>query len=181
MSPPDRDREDVSPRTRTQCRIDSHFAIGFFCGLRESELWRMQWKSVNLTDPQKHVFAPASVTKTKEPRTVPLSDNAIAWLEWFFANARQPDPDERLTERWTPNRLRAARKRVAAGKWVHNAKRHCFASYWLALHRNLQELVLLLGHTTPEMARRHYVGAATYTDAQAYFGIHPQLANTGAR
>ena len=35
--------------------------------------------------------------------------------------------------------------------------------------RNLNELVLLLGHTTPAMARRHYLGAATYADAQAYF------------
>ena len=155
------------------------FTIGFFCGLRESELWRMSWKSVNLTDPQKHVMVPAAITKTKEPRTVPLSENAVAWLEWFFANVRQPDPSERVMEPWTPNRYRAARTRCyravvgSDAKWVHNAKRHCFASYWLALHRNLNELVLLLGHTTPTMARRHYLGAATHADAQAYFQIRP--------
>ena len=48
-----------------------------------------------------------------------------------------------------------------------------FASYWLALHRNLNELVLLLGHTTPTMARRHYLGAATHADAVSYFEILP--------
>ena len=76
---------------------------------------------------------------------------------------------------WTPNKLRAAQNRAIGpdAKWVHNCKRHCFASYWLALHRNLNELVLLLGHTTSAMARRHYLGAATYTDAQAYFSIRP--------
>jgi integrase len=151
------------------------FAIGFFCGLREAELWRMSWKSVNLDDPHPHVMVPAAITKTKEPRTVPLSDNAIAWLEWFFTNVRRPDPDQRLMQGWTPTRLRNARTRAVGSeaKWTQNCKRHCFASYWLALHRNLQELVLLLGHTTSAMARRHYLGQASYTDAQAYFEIRP--------
>ena len=136
--------------------------LPFWTGLRESELDWLQWKSINLIDPQKHVMVPAAITKTKEPRTVPLSENAVAWLEWFFANVRQPDPNERVMEPWTPNRYRAARTRcyqavvASDAKWVHNAKRHCFASYWLALHRNLNELVLLLGHTSPAMARRHF-------------------------
>jgi len=146
--------------------------LGFFCGLREAEIWRIKLNCINLDDPHKHVMVPASITKTQEPRTVPLSENAVAWLEWYFANVRRADPDERVMERWTPSRLRAARKRVA-GHWVQNAKRHCFASYWLALHRNLNELVLLLGHTTPAMAKRHYLGAATHSDAQAYFQIVP--------
>jgi hypothetical protein len=61
-------------------------------------------------------MVPAAITKTKEPRTVPLSENAVAWLEWFFANVHQPDPSERLMEHWTPRRLHAARKRTAAGQ-----------------------------------------------------------------
>jgi integrase len=149
--------------------------VGFWAGLRSAEIDRLQFKSVVLDDPQPHVFVPAAITKSKEPRTVPLSENAIAWLQWFFTNVRQPQPEERLMQGWTPNKLRAAQNRAIGldAKWVHNCKRHCFASYWLALHRNLNELVLLLGHTTPAMARRHYLGAATYTDAQANFGIRP--------
>ena len=146
--------------------------LGFYCGLREAEIWRIKWSSVNLSDPQKHVMVLATITKTQEPRTVPLSENAVAWLEWYFANVRRPDPNERVMEHWSPSRFRAARKRTS-GQWVQNAKRHCFATYWLALHRNLNELVLLLGHTTPAMARRHYLGQATYADAQAYFQIRP--------
>jgi integrase len=143
--------------------------------LRSAEIDRLQFKSVVLDDPQPQVFVPAAITKSKEPRTVLLSENAIAWLQWFFTNVRQPQPEERLIQGWTPNKLRAAQNRAIGldAKWVHNCKRHCFASYWLALHRNLNELVLLLGHTTPAMARRHYLGAATYTDAQANFGIRP--------
>lgn len=152
------------------------FVTGFWSGLRSADIDRLQFKSIVLDDPHPHVMIPAAITKSREPRTVPLSENAIAWWQWFFTHVRQPQPEERLMHGWTPNRLRAAQSRAigADAKWVFNAKRHCFASYWLALHpNNLNELVLQLGHTTPAMARRHYLGAATYTDAQAYFAIRP--------
>ncbi len=71
------------------------YTIGFFCGLREAELWHMRISAIRLM--KIHVIVPAEFSKTKRKRLVPLSDNAIEWLQWHFTQVRGGTAPRRRT------------------------------------------------------------------------------------
>ena len=114
-------------------------------------------------------MVPAAISKTKQKRIIPLSDNAISWMQWYFqATQRQPNGDERLMSQWSLMKLRASRRanyEAAAGegaKWPQNCKRHAFASHFIAAHRNMTYSGLAMGHKSTEITFDHYVGAVTH-------------------
>ena len=156
------------------------YTIGFFCGLRESELWKIHYSNIIIGETEKYVLVPASISKTQKKRIVPLTENAISWMQWYFhATNRQPSGDERLMSNWYLNKLRAsqhANYEAAAGegaKWQQNCKRHAFASHFIAANRNMTELGLAMGHSTTELTFEQYVGAVTHEAGLAYFAIRP--------
>ena len=157
------------------------WTIGFFCGLRESELWKLTYSTIRISETEKYVIVPAEISKLKRKRIIPLSDNAIAWMQWYYQTTqRQPSGDELLMSKWYPNKLRASRKanyEAAAGegaKSQHNCKRRAFASHYIAAHRNMTDLALAMGHSTTELAFEHYVGAVSHEEGLAYFEIRPE-------
>ena len=120
------------------------YTIGFLCGLREAELWRLQYSNIVISESEKHVIVPAAISKVKKKRIIPLSDNAVSWMQWYFHHARKdilPEGDELPMSKWHPNKLcdhRQANYEAAAGegaKWPQNCKRHAFASHYAALLR----------------------------------------------
>jgi site-specific recombinase XerC len=154
------------------------WTIGFFCGLRESELWKLHYADIRISE--KYVIVPAAISKVKRKRIIPLSDNAIEWLQWYFQEAtRVASPDERLMSKWTPKRLKAHRQanyEAAAGegmKWQANCKRRAFASHHVAAYESYDKLALVMGHSTTEMTFEHYVGAVSHEEGLAYFDIRP--------
>jgi integrase len=72
------------------------------------------------------------------------------------------------------------RKRLAALKKVHkiptikHGARHSFASFWLAGHKDINQLCLFLGHDDPETTFRHYAKAATKREAEKFWSIMPK-------
>ena len=72
------------------------------------------------------------------------------------------------------------RKRVAALRTVHKIRtikhgaRHCFASYWLAKHGDINLLCRSLGHDDPQTTFKHYAKVATNRDAEKFWAITPQ-------
>ena len=156
------------------------WTIGFFCGLREAELWKLTYSNISITETEKYVIVPAAISKVKEKRIVPLSANAIAWLQWYFqATKRQPKGEERLMSKWYPNKLRASRQanyEAAAGdgaKWQHNCKRRAFASHHAAAYQNFNILARAMGHKTTELTFQRYAVAVTHEEGLAYFEIRP--------
>jgi site-specific recombinase XerD len=96
------------------------WTIGFFCGLRESELGKLTYSNIRISDTEKYVIVPAEISKVKRKRIIPLSDNAIAWMQWYSkATNRQPQGGERMMSKWRLNKLRASRQanyEAAAGE-----------------------------------------------------------------
>jgi len=157
------------------------WTIGFFCGLREAELWRLTYSNIIISETEKHVIVPAAISKVKRKRIIPLSDNAIAWMQWYFqaSGGTPPDGDERLMSKWSLNKLRVHRQanyEAAVGKgakWQQNCKRRAFASHYVAATQSLDKLALAMGHSTTELTFEHYVGAVSHEEGLAYFQILP--------
>jgi integrase len=74
-------------------------------------------------------------------------------------------------------RLAALREKQKIRTIKHGA-RHSFASYWLAIHGDIDKLCRFLGHDDPETTFRHYAKAATTREAKKFFAIQPKLAKS---
>jgi site-specific recombinase XerD len=154
------------------------YTIGFFAGVRESELWKLTYSSIRISE--KYVLVPAEISKVKRKRIIPLSDNAIAWLDWYSDKVqRTPNGNELLMSKWTVHKLPVHQQlnyEAAAGagaKWQQNAKRRAFASHFIAKEQSLDKLALAMGHSTTDLTFEHYVGAVSHEDGLAYFAIRP--------
>ena len=154
------------------------YTIGFFCGLRESELWKLRYSEIRIAE--KDVTVPAAFSKTKRKRLVPLSDNGIKWLQWYLERRGAVcEPETRLLHAFSAHKLRMsqlANFKAAAGQgvpWQQNCKRRAFASHFVAAYQSLDRLVMAMGHSSSEMSFEHYVGAVSQEAGLAYFRIHP--------
>jgi integrase len=155
------------------------YTIGFFCGLRESELWKLSYSEIRMAE--KHVIVPAEFSKTKRKRLVPLSENAIEWLQWYFERRGGGicEPETRLLHAFGPYKFRMhqlANFKAAAGQglpWQQNCKRRAFASHFIAAFESLDRLALAMGHSSTEMSFEHYIGAVSHEAGLAYFQIRP--------
>jgi integrase/recombinase XerD len=143
-------------------------ALSFFCGIRRAEALRLDWSAVELRE--SFVKLPAAITKTRRTRHIEISENCKAWL------APHATPTGRVAA-FTSDVLR---KRLAQLKAVHQVRtikhgaRHCFASYWLAQHGDINQLCRFLGHDEPETTFRHYAKAATKHEARMFWAITPK-------
>ena len=158
------------------------YVVGFFCGVRESELRKLHYSDIRISDSEKFVIVPASISKVKRKRIIPLSDNAIAWMQWYFnTTSRMPDASELLMSKWSRNALKMSRQanyEAAAGqgaKWQQNCKRHAFSSHYAAAYpQNLEYLAIsLMGHTDTKMTFERYAHAVSHEEGVAYWEIRP--------
>ena len=69
-------------------------------------------------------------------------------------------------------RLRALGARHGVATIKHGA-RHSFASYWLAMHGDIDRLCRFLGHDDPGTTFRHYAKVATRREAEKFWAIMP--------
>jgi integrase len=158
-------------------------AIGGFAGLRSAEIERLDWSEVNLVE--RHIEIKASKAKTATRRLAPITDNLAEWL----APHAKPAGKVMGFENWCNqiSKLTAAvneqRKAVAraAGQnpssahkfaWKHNALRHSFCSYRLAVIKNAAQVALEAGNS-PQMVFAHYRQLVTETQATEWFGVMP--------
>jgi hypothetical protein len=51
--------------------------------------------------------------------------------------------------------------------------RHSFCSYWLALHEDIDRLVIQSGHESKEVMWRNYYRATTKAKAEKFWSINP--------
>lgn len=143
-------------------------AISFFCGIRRAEILRLDWSAIDLHE--NFVKLPAAITKTQQGRYIEISENCKAWLAPYAMDAGPLVP-------FTPDVLR---KRLGVLKAIHkvvtikHGPRHSFASYWLALHGDINQLCLFLGHDDPQTTFKHYAKAATKREAEKFWAIMPK-------
>ena len=114
-----------------------------YCGLRPNEVARLQPQDIEL--PEKRVLIHPRTSKTGGGRVVPLRRAEK------LCGARL-----RIPRNWQ-NRWRALRRAAGFTHWVPDVCRHTFASYHAAHFRNLPELQLEMGHSTPALLRSRYL------------------------
>jgi integrase len=140
-------------------------AIMAFAGLRRSEVMALQWEHVR----GGHIEVTADNAKSARRRLVTICPALREWLLW----EKLGNISHKSGALWPgrSNAYRRARKLVTP--WPHNALRHSFASYHLALNRDAASTALELGHSSTAMLWEHYRELVTQKEAEAWFSLTP--------
>jgi integrase len=150
--------------------------LGFFCGIRpDGELLELEWSDVKLAENE--VVIRPEVSKTNRRRFVDLSDNAKAWLA---AYAERGGVMAGKVVRYTESELRRHRRAnwQAAGivDWPQQGMRHTYCSNWLAVHKDVNRLVLMSGHDSVDTMWRNYHAGIPEAEAKRFWEITPPTA-----
>jgi integrase len=156
-------------------QIVPFLVLGFFAGIRpDGELQKLEWTDVLFEE--KTIVIRPEVSKTNRRRFPRLSANAESWLDAY--KLRGGIMKGKIV-RFTPNILRTKRRAnwsAAAGqtaKWIQQGMRHTFCSNWLALHKDVNELVLQSGHDSVDTMWRNYHKGVTEKEAKKFWAILP--------
>lgn len=158
--------EEVRTVLETARRMDLNvcrcLAVRYFAGLRASEAERLEEADIKLAEGL--ISVQAEHEKRRKRRLVTVQPALLAWLELGgklpLANAGQ---------KWA--RLARAVKAKGTG-WPHNAPRHSFCSYHLAMWRKASETALEAGHSEA-MLFRHYRALVSKAEAEKFWAIRP--------
>jgi integrase len=126
-------------------------------GARLNEAKQAKWDQVDL---EKGIWRiPATNSKSKKTRSVPLNDSAI-WVlgqlwtkgkhEYLFVNEATKKPWVTITRAWYRLREKAGIENLR----VHDL-RHSFASFLVNGGRSLYEVQQILGHSDPKVTMRY--------------------------
>ena len=168
----------------TEPELLPYLAVALFAGIRpdayHGEMVKLEWAHVDLEE--KSIDLPASITKKKRRRSIPIEPVLADWLQHCIvrngitAGRVCPAIGTQLRDR-----LRGIFERAGVLR-KQDATRHSFASYWLAEHRNEDELALRLGHSGgTEILHRHYHRATSTREAKKFWSLTPANVLTGAK
>jgi integrase len=166
-------------------------AIGMFCGLRSSEIARLDWSKINLVE-KVIILDTAVARKTGSRRVVPIHDSCVKWLSNYTkeAGAVQPSDFRKIFDRV---RVRAGFKpsfsdrkdkdlqalltgsqkgKVKLLPWPSNCLRHSAISYAMADCGDQSKVASWAGNS-PAMIKKHYDAQATPSQAKAFYSIIP--------
>jgi integrase len=160
-------------------QVVSAIALSAFAGLRDAEVGRMTWDRIDLTGG--YVKVDAAVAKTASRRLVPISDNLRSWLTPYAQQNGSVRPSQCISRRlYTAAKVAARAKLLKAGvaapnldEWPHNALRHSFASYRMALVTNAAQVAEECGHSV-QIMKQHYQELVTKAEAEAWFAVVPE-------
>jgi integrase len=149
--------------------------LAFFCGIRpDGELQKLEWRDIDLKDGI--VTIRPEVSKTHRRRFPEISSNAITWLQAY--RERGGRTDGRIVN-LSPSVLRKKRRanwKAVAGKkvrWVQQGARHTYCSCWLAMHGDVNKLVLQSGHDSVDTMWRSYHKGVKKAEAKKFWEITP--------
>jgi site-specific recombinase XerD len=154
--------------SREYRRLTPFLAIGFFAGIRTSELDALQWADIDLA--RRLITVPATIAKKRRQGYVNISDNLLAWLEPYAAcMAGRVTPADSTRRRVMGHLLKAT-----GVKWVQNGMRHSFGSYHLAAFGDPHQTANQMRHRgDTSVLLDHYRALVRPDEAQAYWKIKP--------
>ncbi|MDA7866528.1 hypothetical protein N9B57_01200 [Verrucomicrobia bacterium] len=147
-------------------RLLPYVAIGAFAGLRTSELDKLDWAKIFLSE--RYIEVTGETSKTHR-RLVAIPENLA---EWLLPYAKTHGPIRPANCR---KLLAAAWAAVFPNRSRKNDLRHSCASYHLAMHNKIDATTTQLGHSKAVLFR-HYRKLVTEKQAIAYFAIKPTTA-----
>ena len=119
--------------------------------------------------------------RAQECAQVNEADPSAAWVHAYRVQGGSTDPNRRLVP-LTFHAVRERRRKIfraATGQdteWIQTGMRHTFCSFWLALHGDVNRLVLQSGHDDADTMWRSYHAGVTEADAEAFWSIRPPAA-----
>lgn len=138
-------------------------AIGFFTGMRTSEL--MQIHNGCYSQAGLSIAVTSQMAKTRQQRFIPMSGNLIQW--WKVNDA---------TDLYAAKLgFEICRRSVCASlklDWPANCMRHTFATYHYAMHQNAALTCAQMGNSHDVMMT-HYRGLASREEAEKFWSIVP--------
>ena len=155
---------------KTAAGLVPFMAVSFFTGIRRSEALRLDWTAIDLHE--NFLKLPGAITKTKQGRHIDLSENCRAWLAPYAQASGAVLSCSANVLRTRERALRAAHEVRA----IKHGPRHAFASYWLAMHGDINQLCRFTGHDDSATLFRYYAKAATKRDAEKFWAIMPKTA-----
>lgn len=142
-------------------------AISFFAGVRRAELERLDWSEIDLDEG--FIEIKAAKAKTAQRRLIPISDNL---KEWLLPHEKHEGLVCISHSKWRTGQEKA-RSDAKITEWPHNAGRHSFASFHLAMNDDPGKLAMELGHPDPRLLFQHYRQLVTKKAAKTYWSIQP--------
>lgn len=146
------------------------YTLSFFCGIRSSEIHRIDPDAVHPEDanPYIRISTTKGATKGIKGRIVDLEANVVKWLEKYP-----------FTERLNETLVKRAREAAYVGCLkdlkdilTHNVGRHSYITYHVAKYRDYGKTEAYCG-TSSGMRCKHYQGLAPTADGIAYFDLMP--------
>ena len=154
-----------------------YLVVQLFGGLRPFEAARLDWERVHFDTKQIEVLGETS--KTRETRFVQMESRLIEWL-LPFRKARGSIIGPEFVDA-----LRAVKQAAGftfgedeSNPWVKDILRHCYGSYWLAVHKDRAHLAELMG-TSLDMIKSHYKRAIPETIAKDFWKLSPVARKPG--
>ena len=135
--------------------------LGAFAGMRSAEIFRLDWKHILFK--RGFIECAAEMTKTRQRRLVPISENLRAWLEPIAAESGLVIP--------TCETVKTTILKLGV-PWKRNALRHSYISNRLALVPDTARVALECGNS-PNVIFKHYRELVTPEQAKKWFNIFP--------
>jgi len=150
-------------------KLAPYIILGTFCGLRVSELQRLDWSAIDFAD--RTIKIDPEITKTASRRVVDLNDAAAAWLAPYVKKSGPIVDTDALRERLQELRFLAGLKR-----WPNNAMRHSFGTYALRAWQDAAKVAMQMGNSA-RVCETHYNKTGTKAAAAAFWALRPAAAS----
>lgn len=145
-------------------------ALGGLAGIRTEEIFRMDWKMVDLK--KGYILLDRVFTKTKRRRVIPINAALRSWIQPLHKSSGRIYGLS--SSQALGNAIRAAWPRDKDGNLIferrRNALRHSYATYRFAELQDEQKVSAEMGNSPKEL-REHYAELATPEDAATWFAI----------
>jgi integrase len=162
-----------------------YVALGLFCGIRTSELFKLDWQMVDLR--ARHVTIGSKIAKKRRIRVVTIPDCCRAWLIAGGVETSGPICPQGFNRRWdkllsvadrfesvdAKGRLHLSSKPLGLLPWKSNALRHSAASYHFARHGDTSRTCAMLGQKDDQVLFDHYRSLVKPADARRFYAIKP--------
>jgi integrase len=152
-------------------------ALAAFAGIRHWEITRMEWQDVKFDAGT--IELKRTKTKTRFRRLIPIQPNLREWLAPYAKNSGPICTYKNMSEElmYLAKQIREKEKATKGRKfaWKHNALRHSFISYRMAILKDENKVALESGNS-PKVIFESYRELVTEADAKAWFSIEPKQA-----